>query len=393
MTGTVTLRGVTEDLAERYLRLGLRLGRHVGGVVDAYFGPAELAAAVDAEELVEPARLVGDADELLGALDDGWLRDQVTGLRTYAGILAGEALSFADEVLGCYGVPATFTDEAVFAAAHERLEELLPGSGSLAERHQRWRASMWVPTDRIEPTIAAVVALARTHTAALIDLPDGEGVELEIVHDVPWHGYNSYLGGYRGRVEVNVDLPLSAFELLVLALHETYPGHQAERAVKEQRLVREGGQLAETIVLVPTPQSVIAEGIGELAPPFLLAGAAGPALADVVRTAGVEFDLEHALAVTAAAQPTRWAEVNAAIMLHERGAGGDEVRAYLERWGLVAPDLSAHFLRFVQEPTSRTYVVNYPAGFALCDQYVGGDPDRFRRLLTSQLRVADLLAA
>ena len=29
----------------------------------------------------------------------------------------------------------TFTDEAVFAAAHEQLEELLPGDGSLAERY------------------------------------------------------------------------------------------------------------------------------------------------------------------------------------------------------------------------------------------------------------------
>jgi hypothetical protein len=28
---------------ERYVRLGLQLGRHVDGLVDAYFGPPELA--------------------------------------------------------------------------------------------------------------------------------------------------------------------------------------------------------------------------------------------------------------------------------------------------------------------------------------------------------------
>jgi hypothetical protein len=60
-------------------------------------------------------------------LEDGWLRDQVVGLRTYAGVLAGESVSYADEVEGCYGVRPTYTDEAVFTAAHERLEELLPG--------------------------------------------------------------------------------------------------------------------------------------------------------------------------------------------------------------------------------------------------------------------------
>jgi hypothetical protein len=92
---------------ERYLRLGLRLGRHVEGMVDAYYGPPELAAAVEAEPLVDPRVLVSDAELLLDELEDGWLRDQVVGLRTSAGVLAGESRSYADEVGGCYGVRPT----------------------------------------------------------------------------------------------------------------------------------------------------------------------------------------------------------------------------------------------------------------------------------------------
>src|SRR5919109_5098784 len=138
------------EVVERYLRLGLQLGRHVDGMVDAYFGPPELAAAVDAEPPVDPRVLVSAAEALLDELEDGWLRDQVTGLRTYAGVLAGESLSYADEVEGCYGVRPSHTDEAVFAAAHEQLEELLPGDGSLAERHERWERSIRVPAERIE---------------------------------------------------------------------------------------------------------------------------------------------------------------------------------------------------------------------------------------------------
>jgi len=125
-------------VAERYLRLGLQLGRHVDGLVDAYYGPPELAAAVDAEPPVDPRALVSAAEVLLDELEDGWLRDQVVGLRTYAGVLAGESGSYADEVEGCYGVRPTHTDEAVFTAAHERLEELLPGDGPLADRYERW---------------------------------------------------------------------------------------------------------------------------------------------------------------------------------------------------------------------------------------------------------------
>jgi hypothetical protein len=83
---------VTESsVVERYLRLGLQLGRHVDGIVDSYFGPPELAAAVEAEPPVDPWVLVSAAEALHDELDDGWLRVQVAGLRTYAGGLAGES--------------------------------------------------------------------------------------------------------------------------------------------------------------------------------------------------------------------------------------------------------------------------------------------------------------
>src|SRR5579884_1555098 len=43
--------------AERYILLALRLDRHVEGVVDAYYGPPELKAQVDAEDVVPAADL------------------------------------------------------------------------------------------------------------------------------------------------------------------------------------------------------------------------------------------------------------------------------------------------------------------------------------------------
>ena len=378
---------------ERYLRLGLQIGRHVEGIVDAYFGPSELAAAVDAEPPVDPRTLVSDAEALLDELEDGWLRDQVVGLRTYAGVLAGESRSYADEVEGCYGVRPTYTDEALFTAAHERLEALLPGNGSLAERKERWERSIRVPTEQIERIIAAVIEEARSRTRGLVDLPAGEGVVLEIVRDEPWLAFCGYLGDLRSRIAVNVDLPMSAIQLLVLAMHETYPGHHAERCSKEHRLVRGRGLLEETLVLVPTPQSLVSEGIATLAPHVLLEGDAGESLAAVAHDAGIEFDLAHALAVGRAGEALEWAEVNAALLLHEAGASAAETHAYLERWALMTPKLADHLIRFFTEPTSRTYIVTYPAGRDLCRSYVAGEPERFRRLLTEQVRVRDLLEA
>jgi hypothetical protein len=290
-------------------------------------------------------------------------------------------------------VRPTYTDEAVFTAAHERLEELLPGEGTLAERYARWEDTTRVPTEQVERTIASVIDEARAWTRGLIELPEGEGVVLEIVHDKPWWASCDYLGDLHSRIELNVDLPMAAIELLILASHETYPGHHTERCSKEHLLVRGRGLLEETLVLGPTPQSLVTEGIGKLAPEVLLESDGGAALAAVVHNAGVELDLAHGLAVRRALEPCRWAEVNAALMLHDAGASEAEVRAYLERWGLMTPEWTAHMIRFLTEPTSRTYVITYPAGRELCRAYVASEPERFRRLLTEQVRVRDLLEA
>jgi hypothetical protein len=167
----------------------------------------------------------------------------------------------------------------------------------------------------------------------------------------------------------------------------------AERSCKEDLLVRGRGLLEETLVLVPTPQSLVSEGIAELAPYLLLEGDGGAALAAVIHDAGIELDLEHALAVERAHEPCRGAAVNAALMLHDAGAGAVEVRGYLERWALMSPERAAHTVRFITDPTSRTYAITYTAGLELCRSYMAGGPDRFRRLLTQQVRVGELLDA
>jgi hypothetical protein len=384
---------MSPSAAERYLRLGLQLGRHVEGIVDAYYGPPELAAAVDAEPPVDPRALVSGAEALLDELEDGWLRDQVVGLRTYAGVLAGESRSYADEVEGCYGVRPTHTDETVFAAAHEQLEELLAGDGPLAERYHRWEDSIRVPTEQIERTMAAVIEEARARTRGLVELPDGEGVVLEIVRDKPWWASCDYLGDLRSRIAVNVTLPMSAIELLILTLHETYPGHHTERRSKEHLLVRGGGLLEETLVLVPTPQTLVTEGIATLAPEMLLEGESGAALAAIMHEAGLELDLRSRPRREAGLRTVRVGGsqrgVDAARRRGERGRGAGISRALgADDSGVDGPHdplLQRRDLADLRdELLGRTRTLR---------SYVAGRPERFRRLLTEQLRVHDLLAA
>ena len=216
-----------------YILLGLRLGRHVDGLVDAYYGPPELKDQVDREPVADAATLVADADALLAKLDDGWLYDQVYGLRTYAGVLAGEQLSYSDEVEGCYGVRPQRVGTEQYEAVHDRLEELLPGDGNLAERYEAWRRSRIVPAEKVAPALRDVLSVLRERTERVVELPAGEEVVVEEVRDEPWWAFNYYLGDLRSRVVVNLDQPDLADAVVELAAHEVYPGHHTEHCVKE----------------------------------------------------------------------------------------------------------------------------------------------------------------
>ena len=378
------------ELSERYLLLALRLTRLDESVLDSYVGPACFADLAATEEPRTAADLVTEAEGLLADLPDSWLRDQVSGLRTHAGVLAGERPSYPDQVEACYGVRPTRAGDEL-AAAYDDLDALLPGPGSLWQRYRDWEDSIRVPAAAIESFMATVIEEARTRTRELVGLPDGESVELVYVRDVPWTGYHEYLGDLRGRISINVDRPRSAIALLHLAVHESYAGHQAERCLKEDVLVRGQGLLEETIVLMPTPQSVVSEGLAEVAPELLLDGDAGPAFETILRDHGVDLDLVHHRAIERAAEPLGRVQLDAALMLHDEGLPEVEVHAYIQERGLVGAVAATDAIRFLQHPASRSYAVCYPAGLERCRAYVAGDISRFRRLLTEEVRVRDLV--
>ncbi|MHB1548466.1 MAG: hypothetical protein ACYCX8_06985, partial [Acidimicrobiales bacterium] len=60
-----------EGVVTGYLVAGLRLGRHIDGLVDAYYGPPRLAAAVEAEPPRAPGAIAAELRSLIAALDAG----------------------------------------------------------------------------------------------------------------------------------------------------------------------------------------------------------------------------------------------------------------------------------------------------------------------------------
>jgi hypothetical protein len=382
------------NVAERYLELGLRLGRHVDGLVDAYYGPPELKAQVDAEQPVEPAQLAADADALRDELTDGWLRDQVHGCATYAHVLAGDEISYADEVEGCYGVRPSRVPESVYEEAHAELDELLPGEGTLYERRQAWRDRHLVSGDKVVAVTQDLLPVLRTRTNALLELPAGEELTLEPVSDEPWWAFNYYLGNLASRVVLNVDVPTTGLDLVHLVGHEVYPGHHTEHAVKEQVLIRDRGKIEEAIQLVPTPQAVLSEGIAEAGIDVVLDDAGREEAYAVLRSHGLELaDPALSERIAKAAERLRTVGLDTALLIHEEGASEAEAQAYVERWSLMSPEQAQHSVSFVTDPTWRAYVITYSAGRDLCRAYIDGDPARLATLLTEHVRIGDLLAA
>ncbi|HEX8805127.1 MAG TPA: hypothetical protein VF743_13065 [Acidimicrobiales bacterium] len=393
------------DLVERYLELGLRLGRHVDGFVDAYYGPAALADRVAAEPPTPPAELARQAARLLTDLDAGegagdvdagrrrWIRAQVVGLRTSARALAGEPVGYLDEVEACYGARPAPVPEDDFAAAHRALDAVLPGGGPLRERYIAWREAHAVPRERLEAAIRSLADELRERTQRLFGLPDGEHVEWIFETGKPWSGFNYYEGGLRSRVAINVDLPVLSLSLGHLVAHEAYPGHHTEHTRKEVGLVRGRRWLEETIFLVGTPQCTVAEGLADLGVEVVLGRRPEPVVAEHLRPLGVRYDAEVAGRVAEAAEALSWVRSNAAIRLHEGGGAEDDVVAYLERWALLPRERAAKAVSFMTDETWRAYSHCYTEGLRLCRAWVDGDPGRFEHLVTEPVLPADLAAA
>jgi hypothetical protein len=376
--------------SERYLELCLRLRRHDDGLVDAYFGPAEVAERIDAEPLRPPDKLAADARQLGDEVDSPYLGAQLVGLETLARKLAGEEIPYADEVERCYGIQPQRLPEERFEDAHRELDELLPPDGTLAERYQRWREGDVVPADKIQAVLETLNTRLRERTQELLGLPEGEATEIELVTGEHWSAYNYYLGGLKSRVAVNTDVALNASNVAQLVAHELYPGHHTEHAWKEQLLYVERGRLEEGVIMYGTPQAVIGEGLAELAIEIVVDDP-DAFVAEVLGEWGIAYDADSGRRIRKAKEPLARVVDNAALLLHADGLSTGEAKQYIKRWALVSEKRAQQNVDFVMDPIGRSYVVTYANGYDLCRDWVGGDSAKFKRLLTEQLQPADLV--
>ena len=396
---------VPDAIARDYLLLALRLDQHVPGTVDGYFGPASLKAQADMEQLRSPARLAEDAVELRSRLadevpEDGarrhWLDLQLVALETLARTAAGERIPYLDQVTRCFAFTPSRRPDARLEAAAGALDALLDGPGSLAERLVAEDARWTVPQERLTAVVDALVPRFRAWAATHYPMPPDEDLRVSLVRDQPWSGYNWYDGGYRSRVDFNLDLPVRLPSFIGTVAHETYPGHHLEHARKEQVLVEELGHLEASVLVINAPECLISEGLANLGRELVVPPADRQALlAELALVAGLELAGDPGALVDAAARQALIAghretldeaRLNAALMLHAEGRPRDEVLAYLVDVGRFAPAMAGKRLEFIEHPLWRLYIYVYFEGEQLLRRWLhlvpeADRPARFGRLL------------
>jgi hypothetical protein len=388
-----------EGLARAYVTLGLRLGRVVPGLVDAYVGDPRIARRVDDEPPPDPAALRREAAALRRRLArepvpdpvrTEYLDAQLAACGVIAARAAGEEVDVRAEIRDCLGVAVGPGDPDVYRAAHGRLAEVLDTTAAaLPGALAAFRARDRVAAQHLRPGLTAMTAALRERTRAAVGLPVDEAVELEFVTGVPWAGFARRVGPGRSVVQISREAGHRRAHLPLLAAHEAYPGHHTEMSRTE--LVGHAPP-ERALFLARTPQSLVAEGAAECGLGAVVGPGWGAWAADHLAAAGVpttaaEGDLGEA--VEDAMVPLGAVRQDATLLLHGSGAVDreEQARAHLRRWLLIDDERAGRMLGFLGHPRWRIHTTTYVEGTALVAAWLAARPHgeppgrRFARLL------------
>lgn len=367
-------------IAERYVKLVLRLGVYDTDYVDAYYGPNEWKPAGDdtlKKDKFPSQRFENEIKQLLSMLHSmdtsrlstierlrhASMSKQLLAVKAKIFLLSGGMLSFDEESQQMYDAVAPMYSEDHYRKLLENLGMLLPGTGSVSARLESYKKSFIIPKEKLDAVFKAAIAEGRRRTIQHIALPSNENFTVEYVNDKPWSGYNWYKGDSYSVIQVNTDLPIFIDRAVDLACHEGYPGHHVYNLLMEKILVRERSWMEFSVYPLFSPQSLIAEGSAnfgiEVALPgeervyferdvlFPLAGHDRNKAEEYYRVQALKAKLDYA------------GNEAARNFLDGKWSKYDAVQ-WLVTYALFAPERAEQRLRFIER--YRSYVINYNLG-------------------------------
>jgi len=383
-----------DSIAERYVKLVLKVGVYDPDYVDAYYGPEEWKPS--GESAVKKEKFpFGEFDKEVRSLSDSLkvvdpssfspieklrhssLTKQLTAVQCRILLLSGATLSFDEESQRLYDAVAPAFSEQHYKELLKELDGLLSGTGNVSERLERYKQSFVIPKNKLDAVFKAAIAEGRRRTLEHIQLPSSESFTVEYVNNKPWSGYNWYKGNCFSVIQVNTDLPIFIDRAVDLACHEGYPGHHVYNMLMEKNLFRERKWMEFSVYPLFSPQSLIAEGSANFGIEVALPG-----------NDRVQF--ERAVLFPAAGLDPSRAEGYYRIQSVKGKldyAGNESARNYLDgKWskedavdwlvnyGLYSPERARQRVGFIER--YRSYVINYNLGQDMVRAYIekrGGD--------------------
>jgi hypothetical protein len=389
---------MSASIAERYIRAAHGVNLHKDGFIDAYFGNPEWTQpfSSDLNDLaVELEQLQNDILAVSSPERRAYLSVQIRAMQTMVKIKSGASISFLEEVRGLHDIEPIRKPESLFEAAHQTLEELLPGQGNLNDRRQAFRNQFKLDPNRVQAVIDVISLELQQRTKKIFGLPDHESCGYALVQNKPWGGYNWYLGHGRSRIEVNTDLPQFLTDLPNLVAHESYPGHHTEHVKKEQKLVQGNDWQEFGIQLLDSPECVLAEGIATIALEVIMDKSELVAwIADeLCNVAGLNIGLEQverSFQIGKARSALGYVAGNGALMLFEDSATQEGVIEYLQHHQLSTKAEAEKKLEFIKH--ARAYVYTYTTGYDLLEPLLVGNDKAiwFQRLLQEPVTPSQL---
>ena len=400
-----------DEIAREFVLLSLTIGEKEEGYIDAYYGPAELLAKAKADaagqDLNALARRTDELRKKLEGVASGdpmearrakFLAAQLAAAATRLRMLNGEKLSFQEEAKGLFGVAPELKPLNSYDPVLARIDQLVPGSGDLADRVDAFQNRFNIPKERLKPVFDAAIGDCSRRTIEHIQMPKGERFDMTFVTGKSWSGYNYYQGNAHSRIEINTDLPIRISRAVDLGCHEGYPGHHVLNALLEQRLTKDKGWIEFSVYPLYSPQSLIAEGSANYGIELAFPGrerldyetaALYPLAGLPVADAGRYFDLMRAIRDLSGARFTIVSDY-----LEGKIDRAEAVRL-TRKYQLQSQDRAEQSMDFADQ--YRSYVINYGLGQDMVRAYVeaaGSDPKarwaRMEKILSEPTLPSDL---
>lgn len=412
---TVVHPGI-DDLAERYVRLGLTIGQYDTDFVDAYYGPDSLKPAqqkpatfpkdsllIAVSTLMNELKAVSaDTANETVKLRANWINHQLVAFNRRIRIFSGEYGTFDEESKELFGVVAPTHPESYYQELVKELEAVLPGSGPVADRFQKMASRFVLPVKKIDTVFKATIAEARRRTLQHYQLPSNENFTLEFVTGKPWSGYNWYKGNYYSLIQINTDLKIYVERAIDLACHEGYPGHHVYNMLLEKNLYRDKGWVEISLYPLFSPQSLIAEGSANYGIDVAFPGNEQMIYTrDVLLplagldTTGINFYFK-ALKLRG---KLNYARNEVARGIINGSMTETEALRWLKEYNMFSDEAAVKSISFIKK--YRSYVINYNYGLHLVKNYIeskGGTVDNvnkrwelFRHLLSNPVTTDELL--